>query len=292
MSAALPLSVRLAEPLARHTALRTGGACDAYVVAYDVAGVAEVVAECRKAGWKLMVLGAGTRVVFREGPVPGVVLRLGGDLGHVVAGDEGTWEVGAATPLPVLVHAAAAAGLKGMEDRACVPGSFGASLLWDEAWDVLVRAVFVLRRGALAETTLEDARRKRPIVLGARLGLETSDPAAVAARTAKVWAKQTPAPCGSWYEKGGRTPVRSTLRASRLQMVRLREVAIPDLAPELLVNLGGGTAADLALLHKSAIERVARIQGEELSSRVKWIGQATEERWESDTEESASSQVG
>jgi UDP-N-acetylenolpyruvoylglucosamine reductase len=128
-------------------------------------------------------------------------------------------------------------------------------------------------------------------VLGARLTLSADDPAAVAERTAKVWAKQLPVPCGSWYEKPGRKPVRTTLLSSRLQMVRLREVAIPDLAPELLVNLGGGTAADLVLLHRSAIERVARIQGEELASRIKWVGHA-EERWERVAEESASSQEG
>jgi len=283
--------VRLAESLARHTAMRTGGACDAFVVAHDVEGVAQVVADCRRVGWRMQMLGAGTRTVFRESPVVGVVLRLGGELGKIVRGDGGRWEVGAAAPMPALVHAAAGAGARGLESRACVPGSLAASLLWDDGWDELVEAVFVLRRGSLAETTLEDARRKRPIVLGARLVLPDDDPAAVAKRTAHTWDKQLPVPCGSWYDKVGRKPVRSMLRASRLQMVRLRDVAIPDLAPELLVNLGGGSAADLALLHRSATERVARIQGEELPSRIKWVGHA-EDRWESDTEESASSQAG
>lgn len=283
--------MRLAEPLARHTALRTGGTCDAFVVAYDLSGVAEVVADCRRTGWRLQVLGAGTRTVYRESPVAGAVLRLSGELAKITRGAEGEWEVGAAASMPALVYAAAAAGARGLEARACVPGSFGASLLLDEGWGEIVKTVFVLRRGSRVETTLEDARRKRPIVLEARLALPQDDPAAVARRTAHTWDKQLPVPCGSWYEKVGRKPVRSMLRASRLQMVRLRDVAIPDLAPELLVNLGGGNAADLALLHRSATERVARIQGEELGSRIKWVGQA-EDRWESDTEESASSQAG
>jgi UDP-N-acetylmuramate dehydrogenase len=271
--------------------MRTGGPCDAFVVAYDVEGVAEVVAECRKFGWKMQVLGAGTRTVFRESPVAGVVLRLGGELAKITHVGEGTWEVGAAAPMPALVHAAAIAGAQGLESRACEAGSFGASLLADEGWDEIVKAVLVLRRDSVAETTLEDARRKRPIVLGARLLLAADDPAAVAKRTAQTWSKQLPVPCGSWYERVGKKPVRERLRASRLQMVRLRDVLIPDLAPELLVNLGGGTAADLALLHRSATERVARIQGEELPSRIKWVGHA-EDRWESDTDESASSPVG
>ena len=73
--------------------------------------------------------------------------------------------------------------------------------------------------------------------------------------------------------------------------MRLRQVAIPELAPELLVNLGEGTAADLSLLHRSAIERVSRVHGIELVSRIKWTGpeqgaagpetEDGEERWSS-----------
>jgi hypothetical protein len=51
----------------------------------------------------------------------------------------------------------------------------------------------------------------------------------------------------------------------------LRDVAIPASAPEVLVNLGEGTAADLQLLHKSALERLAAVHGDELRSRMKWI---------------------
>ena len=47
LAAARPLG----EPIARHTAVRTGGRCDAFVVAHDTAGVAEVVADCRAVGW-------------------------------------------------------------------------------------------------------------------------------------------------------------------------------------------------------------------------------------------------
>jgi UDP-N-acetylenolpyruvoylglucosamine reductase len=40
----------------------------------------------------------------------------------------------------------------------------------------------------------------------------------------------------------------------------------------LLCNLGAGTAADLLMLHKSAIERVDKARGIELESRIEWIG--------------------
>jgi hypothetical protein len=43
------------------------------------------------------------------------------------------------------------------------------------------------------------------------------------------------------------------------------------------VNLGGGTAADMQLLHRSAMDQVSRVQGEELRSRVRWLGSVGEE---------------
>ena len=53
---------------------------------------------------------------------------------------------------------------------------------------------------------------------------------------------------------------------------RLRDVAIPEDAPELLIKLGLGTARDLQLLHRSSLDRVKRTRGVELESRVKWVG--------------------
>ena len=75
----------------------------------------------------------------------------------------------------------------------------------------------------------------------------------------------------SWYAPA-RAPLREVFASVRLQRVRLRSVAIPETATETLVNLGGGTAADLALLHRSAVERVKVTRGFELDSRVMWAG--------------------
>lgn len=268
------LTIRPGELLSKHTAWRTGGACDVWVVAHDLPGVVEVVSDCRAADWKLTLIGAGTRSVVRDGPVSGAVLRLGTGFA-TMSFDEGV--VGAACPLPALVAAAASAGRTGLEGFACGAGSVGASLLHDEGWDAIVASVSVLRRNHPIDVGLEEARRKRPIVLGVRLVLPVDDPAKVSRRTADQWGRQKPAPCSSWYESPKRGSLRKLLASARLPMVRLREVAIPEAAPELLVNLGEGTASDLLLLHRSALDRVARVQGEDLRSRIRWLGSTEEE---------------
>jgi UDP-N-acetylenolpyruvoylglucosamine reductase len=49
-------------------------------------------------------------------------------------------------------------------------------------------------------------------------------------------------------------------------------VAIPAEAPELMVNLGGGTARDLGLLQRSVLDRIQRERGVTLESRMHFRG--------------------
>lgn len=266
----MKLSVRLEEPLARHTPLRTGGCCEAWVVAHDVDAVATVVMECRKASWRLHVLGAGTRTVVRDGPLPGAVMRLGVEFTRIV--DEGdSWVVGAAVPVPALVARALGEGRGGLASLATVPGSVGASVLFDDGWSDVVRSVQILRRGKVAEVERDDVIGKRnAIVLGVRVALPEGVEALESIGSAAV------VPPGAWYAPTRGEPVRDIFRSVRLHMVRLREVAIPDAAPELLVNLGGGTAEDLALLSRSAFERVKKVRGDQLETTIRWMGSATD----------------
>lgn len=265
------LVAREGERLSSHTPCRTGGPCERWMVAHDEAAVLEAVALCRSLEMKLTVVGAMTRSPARDGALPGAWMRLGVAFTAVQQGD-GDWVVGAAYPLSALSGAAARAGRSGLEARICGAGSAGASILLDEGWEGIVAEVAIVRRNGVSNVSLEEARKKRPIVLSARLTLPSEDPAKVSARTFDLWRRQRPIPAGSWYEVPDRGEIRSLLGSVKLPMVRLRSVAIPAAAPELLINLGGGTAADLLLLHKSAIERVERVQGIDITSRVRWVG--------------------
>jgi UDP-N-acetylmuramate dehydrogenase len=268
MKARPGLVVRENEPLSLHTPYRTGGPCSFWVVAHDVDAVLEVVSWARDEDHRLTVLGAGTRSLVRDGALPGVVMRLGTAFGSLCSE---SWTVGAGYPLAALAGAAASAGRAGLEAFACSPGSVGASLLHDD-WDGRVASVSIVRRNQVVEVELAEAQKKRPVVLSARLELKQDDPAHVLRRTGDQWAKQKPAPCSSWYDPPKRGSLRRLLSSVRLPMVRLRQVAIAGTAPELLVNLGEGTAADFLLLHRSISDRISRVQGEDLQSRIKWLG--------------------
>jgi UDP-N-acetylmuramate dehydrogenase len=272
--------VRRNEPLARHTAWRTGGACDAFLLVPSVDDYFQAIEWCKAEELSPTVLGAGTRVVARDGGYSGAVLRLTGDFSKFEL-RSGLWEVGAAVPVAALSAATAAAGFTGLEDCCSHPGSFGAALSLDSGptagWGAVVHTVQYVFRGKEKVSTYEDfaAIKGRPVVFGATLRLEMASADAIQERMLARWRGQARVPVtppSSWVLPPKKVSLREVLDRAGLRDIRLRDVAIPGAAPEMLVNLGGGTARDLALLHQSALERTVRECGVELQSRVTWWG--------------------
>lgn len=268
------LSVVPLARLARHTAWRTGGTCDALVWVHDPERLQEVLDQCREVDWKWTLLGAGTRTVVRDGGIQGVVVRLGTGFSHIVDTDEpGCWDVGAAVPVPALVARALAEGWTGLESLANVPGSVGASLLLDEGWEDAVEEVHVLHRRKVRPMPVDEVQGRNRLVVGCRVRLAPGMKPVVEKDTAKGLDARRAVPPSSWYEPPRKGKLREILGSVELPAVRLRRVAIAAEAPEVLVNLGEGTAADLQLLHKSALARVKKTRGMDLDSRVRWVGE-------------------
>ena len=261
------LSVRFAEPLSRHSPMRTGGPCEVFAVAHDEEAVLTVLADCRAAKWKVTTLGAGTRTVFRDGGVDGVVLRLGAGFTRCRFVEHDLLFVGGAMPVPAVLAQAASRGLVATDELAAVPGSFAASVL-AESWPLVsVR----LARPSGVKLLPQDrlGSRSKGVVLGATIRLRQVGVAAAREQLRRAF-RSCAVPPGSWVVGAG--SVRDVLRKAALDRVRLRAVAIPVEAPEVMVNLGGGTARDLQLLHKCALERVKKTRGVKLGTRMRWIG--------------------
>lgn len=267
-------SLRLDEPMSRHTATRVGGPAEAWVVVNEDAGVAEVLELCREKGWNWQPFGAGTRTVVREAGMSGAIVRLGTGLSTIEPGDR--WWIGGGTPMPAVVAAAIRAGKAGLEDRADVPGSFGAALALDPGpWPVEI--VRYVHRGRVKEGTLEEARAaKTPWILGAWLNLQNGDPDALAARARMrrigEIGRDPWTPPGSLFHPPKKIALRALLRKAGVADVRLRSFMLAEPTPEIAVNLGGGTARDLLLLWQSVVERVAQQTGVDITNRVQWAG--------------------
>lgn len=260
------------EPLARHTALRVGGPCDALMVVHREHALLEAIAVASE-GSTVTWLGHGTRLAVRDGGVSGVFLRLGTDFARIDRTHGEVWTVGASVPVPALLEATRGAGLSGVERLAGVPGSFGAALAAESDLEAVITSVRYVHRGRIREGSLEDARKGRAsrLILSATLALTPSTPGAV--REAITVARAARLPVGSFWEepKGGR--LRRRLARSGLADVRIRKAVIPAVAPELIVNLGGASSADIDLLARSARDRVKQHTGVTIEPRTRWLGQ-------------------
>lgn len=259
------------EALSRHTALRTGGACEAFIIAHDEEALGVAMDRLKLVSGTPMILGAGTRTAFRDGPYDRCVLRLGHAFQRI-GSDHTTVVVGAGLPCPALAWSAASRGLGGLEDLARTPGSVGAAIALDQgSFREHLVEIRIWSRGAPRWVEPERAARAK-LILGARFTLSQADPDQIRTRTRAALRAARALP--SWYERPKRGRAEIELVRVGIAGVRLRGAAIPEVAPEMVVNAGRGPASDLQLLHKSALERVAKLRGIELKSAFSFLGRS------------------
>jgi UDP-N-acetylmuramate dehydrogenase len=98
-------TVRLDEPLSRHTTIGIGGPADAYVAAASASQLGDVLRVCAEAGVPVFMLGSGSNIVVEDGGIRGVVVEnraqavTGPSELDVAAGDDGA-QLPHPSPLP------------------------------------------------------------------------------------------------------------------------------------------------------------------------------------------------
>lgn len=124
----LPGSIRLGEPLSRHTSFHIGGPADAWAGVSNEAELLACLAFAKSRGAALTLLAAGTNVLVKDGGIRGMVLVLGGDF-EAFSVDGAKVRAGAAMNLALLARKTALAGLQGLEWAVGIPGSLGGALV-------------------------------------------------------------------------------------------------------------------------------------------------------------------
>src|SRR5690606_23927582 len=121
-------SIRLHEPLSRHTTMRVGGPAQFWAEPETEEGFTDLVCYCFDQGIPFMGMGRGSNLLVRDGGIPGVVAHLakGEFARHEVHGNEITAGVG--LKLKQLTAVARKAGLGGFEWMEGIPGNLGGSL--------------------------------------------------------------------------------------------------------------------------------------------------------------------
>jgi UDP-N-acetylmuramate dehydrogenase len=119
------LQVSRDAPLARYTRFGIGGPADIYAETASVDTFVAALNAARSSGLAWVVIGGGTNLVVSDAGFRGIVLRFTADAvraeGHAVVADAGA-------ELQSVVDCSIAAGLRGLETLAGIPGSLGAAV--------------------------------------------------------------------------------------------------------------------------------------------------------------------
>ena len=279
-------------PLAPLTWMRVGG--PAAVVA-NPADQADLTAFLRALDWNFPVvpIGVASNLLVRDGGLPAVVIRLGGELARVQI--EGTTVIAGAGALDGRVaQEAAKAGLSGLEYMIGIPGTVGGAVRMNagafggETGERLLWADIVDREGRphrLSPTELSFAYRPSSlpadaIVLRAAFACTQGEPEAIVKRMDEIKAERgTVQPLGvatggsTFKNPNGNKAWRLIDRAG-CRGLRFGHAMVSDKHCNFLVNTGRASAAELEALGEEVRARVFVTSGVKLEWEIVRLGEA------------------
>jgi UDP-N-acetylmuramate dehydrogenase len=288
------VEVRAGEPLAPLTSVRVGGPAEALVRPRAPDALVALLRLVREEGVPLSILGGGANTLVGDGGVPGVTLRLPGDLFPEVAevGDEeGRLTLGAGAAIVRLCNLMRTQGLVGAEFLAGIPGTLGGAVSMNagtkngECFRV-VEAVEVATAdgvGWLSKAELPHGYRHSElppggVVTRVRFLLPKGDVvASKQVMDADLAYRKRTQPLsqpnfGSVFTNPPGEHAGRLVESVGLKGHTLGRAQVSPLHANWIVNLGGATARDVVGLMELMQRRVREACGVELRPEVKRVG--------------------
>ncbi len=271
------------------TWFRTGGAAEVLFRPADVEDLAGFLAALDPAV-PVIVIGAGSNMIVRDGGVPGVIIRLPAAFARVAL-DEGGLVAGAAALDLTVAETAAEAGREGLAFLSGIPGTIGGAVAMNAGayggetgavldWaEIVTREGFCARRDDLGFHYRRTDLPEGTIVTAARLRAPEGDRAATAEAMAAIRAaREATQPVrartgGSTFKNPPEGPRAWELidRAGCRGLMR-GAAQVSEKHCNFLLNLGGATAADIEGLGEEVRRRVAATTGVTLEWEIRRIG--------------------
>lgn len=281
------------EPLSRHTSFRIGGPADLYVRPDTEEELRLILRHARASGLPVLVLGAGSNLVVRDGGVRGVVIRMMKNFDEMSALGEGRVRARAGVTAASLAFRMAEMGLGGLEFAVGIPGTVGGGVVTNAGahagdWGKrIVEISGITAEGEslrLTHAELDFRYRHSAIPRGfviaeAILQLEPDDPARVLATTRSyVEDRKAKQPvsfpsAGCFFKNPPGTHAGKLIEEAGLKGFRIGNLEVSPKHANFIVNLGGGTARDALALVGEIRERVHRAHGVWVETEVMVVGE-------------------
>lgn len=286
-------SVRLDEPMARHTTYRIGGPARAFIEVNSIAALGKVLGVCRDEGLPFYVAGKGSNLLVSDAGYPGVVIALAGEFRHWrFCEEQSTVVVGAGTILSRLVQEVFHQGYSGMEFAVGTPGTVGGALAQNAGtrndWigsrvvsATTFRAGEGLHRYAAADLSWDyrtSSFRADEVIVECELKLERAFSASINERMKELLARRKASQpldmpsCGSVFRNPDGASIGQMVEELGLKGKRCGGAQISEKHGNFIVNTGNATAADVLSLIEEVRQEVRGRYGIELQTEVKFLG--------------------
>ncbi len=276
--------------LARITWFRVGGPAEVMFRPADTADLCAFLSN-RPADVPVTVIGVGSNLLVRDGGVPGVVIRLGGEFATIDV-DSTDLVVGAGALDGNVAHAAAIAGIAGVEFLAGIPGTIGGALRMNggaygrEISDVLVNAEAVSPDGVRHDLAARDMGLSYRhcdvpedwIFTAARFAGMAGDKAVIAARIREIQdARAASQPVrtrtgGSTFKNPPGKKAWELIDDAGCRGFAMGGARVSAQHCNFLINEGTATAADIEALGEEVRRRVLDATGIMLEWEIRRIG--------------------
>lgn len=288
--------LRYAEPLARHTSWRVGGAAERFFIPADLA---DLIAFLRvlPTDEPLFWLGLGSNLLVRDGGIPGTVIAVSGALKHIEPLGKRRWHVECGVSCAKFARLSTQAGDGGMAFFAGIPGTVGGALAMNagafggETWPLVESVQTLDRYGVLRRRQAEDfavgyRRVNGPAgeyfasaIFRLHAISETDKPRRIGDLLEKRKQSQPiglPS-CGSVFRNplphnGIKRYAAQLIESAGLKGLCQGGACVSEKHANFIINQGNATAADIEYLIKYIQENVEKIHGIQLETEVHIVG--------------------
>lgn len=286
-----PGTIRLYEPLSRHTTMRVGGPAQFWAEPETEEGFADLVQLCFDEDIPFMVMGRGSNLLVRDGGVPGVVAHLSkGEFARcTVNGNEITAGVG--LKLKKLTAIARNAAIGGFEWMEGIPGNLGGSLRMNagamgaETFDQVVSVRYCDQDGNIftrSPSEMEVRYRDVPTLqknyaLSATLRGTPGETSQIEAQIADAERKRREsqpiaASAGCIFKNPDQTPAGKLIEELGFKNFTVGRARVSEVHGNFIVNDGGATAEEILTLIEEIKAAAARERGINLETEVQIVG--------------------
>jgi len=287
------------EPMSRHTTFRIGGPVDALVTVKTEQEIRDMVLWAGENGYPIVILGAGSNLLVRDGGIRGLMLKLAGDFAAIqlvpkANGSGATVKTGAAVPLRKLAKYAIDQGLAGLSFGLGIPGTVGGALRMNAgAWGgcmadstssirMLNRQgeLVSLDRGQLRFSYRQLALEEGAIILSGQFKLLRGDREALRQEAVRMQKQRKstqplslPSAGSVFRNPPEEKPAGELIDRAGMKGLRVGGAEVSTVHANFIVNRGHAKASDVLTLMGQIREAIHERFGVDLEPEVTIVGQ-------------------